>query len=226
MTMKHLFLNTSAALFMLVPSSILADEKPIQSKLVGLSANVALEKEDEELKMLLNHSSNSSIKLTFMVKHANIVQIMEKSVTTKDSEGWKCGSFPRISESGNAATFVIEKDGDFLGKLNDTKIEGTIEIQTGTTLVPKSFSLLAFDEPFRMDDFVFTLQEGRLKVDGNHKLIKEISVEYNDKIIDTRGSSWSNDSRTYNFEGIGKGAKITFSYWDGLVTRKVHFSKQ
>ena len=161
-----------------------------------------------------------------MIKAKNIVQVMPKSVTIKDSEGWKCGSFPRISEESAAATFNIEKKGEFLGKFHDTKVEGTIEIKTGTKLIPKAFSLLTFDEPFRMDNYVFTLLDGKLKVEGNHKLIKEINVVYNGQIIETRGSSWSDDSRTYNYKGIGKGAKITFSYWDGLVTKKVHFSKK
>ncbi|MEZ7957831.1 MAG: hypothetical protein QMB90_11515, partial [Rubritalea sp.] len=74
-------------------------------------------------------------------------------------------------------------------------------------------------------DFLFTLIEVKLKIEGNHKLIKEISVKYNDKILNNSGSSWSDESRTYQYKGIGKGVEITFSYWDGLVTKKVHFSK-
>lgn len=224
MTMKHLSVSAFATLLMLTPHTLLADEKPITSKLIDLSASVSVGK-DEDLQRLVNYNSNPGIKLTFLIKEENIVQIMEKSVVTKDSTGWKCGSFPRIAESATAATFVIEKEGEFLDKLNDTKVDGSIEIKVGTKLVPKSFSLLAFDEPFRMDDFVFTLLEDKLQVDGNHKLIKEITVEHNDKILETRGSSWSDESRTYNYVGIGKGTKITFSYWDGLVTKKVHFSK-
>jgi hypothetical protein len=226
MTIKHLSISALALFLMLAPNTLLADEKPLQAKLVVVSANTGLAEEDRDLQRLFNNSSNPAIRLTFMVKTKNIVQVMAKSLTIKDSKDWKCGSFPRISEEGEAASFIIEKKGDFLGKSHETKIEGTIEIQTGTKLIPKTFSLLVFDEPFRMDDFVFTLLEDKLKIEGNHKLIKEINVEYNGQTLETRGSSWSNDSRTYNYKGIGKGAKITFSYWDGLVTKKVHFSKK
>ena len=224
--MKYLSIPALTLFLMLAPNPLLAEEKPLQAKLVVVSANTGLAEEDNDLQRLFSNSSNPAIRLTFMVKTKNIVQVMSKSVTTIGSKDWKCGSFPRISEEGGAASFIVEKKGDFLGKSNDTKVEGTIEIQTGTKLIPKTFSLLTFDEPFRMDDFVFTLLEGKLKIEGNHKLIKEISVEYNENILKTFGSSWSNDSRTYNYKGIGKGAKITFSYWDGVVTKKVHFSKK
>lgn len=224
--MKHLSISALTLFLTLAPNTLLAEENPLQAKLVVVSANTGLAEEDKELQRLFSNSSNPAIRLTFMVKAKNIVQVMPKSVTTKDSEGWKCGSFPRISEEGGAASFIIEKKGDFLGKSHDTKIQGTIEIQTGTKLIPKTFSLLTFDEPFRMDDFVFTLLDGKLKIEGNHKLIKEIIVEYDDNILKTFGSSWSNDSRTYNYKGIGKGAKITFSYWDGVVIKKVNFTKK
>ncbi len=233
--MKYLSIPALTIFLTLAPNTLLAEEKTLQAKLVAVSSNTALAEEDDDLRRLFNNSSNPAIRLTFMIKAKNIVQVMPKSVTTKDSKedkdpkedkGWKCGSFPRISEEGDAASFIIEKKGDFLGKTNDTKVEGTIEIQTGSKLIPKTFSLLTFDEPFHMDDFVFTLLEDKLKIEGKHKLIKEISVEYNDQMLETRGSSWSDDSRTYNYKGIGKGAKITFSYWDGLETKKVHFSKK
>ncbi|MFT5905102.1 MAG: hypothetical protein ACI9E1_000693 [Cryomorphaceae bacterium] len=224
--MKHLSISALTLFLTFAPNTLLAEENPLQAKLVVVSANTGLAEEDKELQRLFSNSSNPAIRLTFMVKAKNIVHVMPKSVTTKDSQGWKCGSFPRISEEGGAASFIIEKKGDFLGKSHDTKMQGTIEIQTGTKLIPKTFSLLTFDEPFRMDDFVFTLLDGKLKVEGNHKLIKEIIVEYDDNILKTVGSSWSNDSRTYNYKGIGKGAKITFSYWDGVVIKKVNFAKK
>jgi len=224
--MKNSSIPALTILLMLAPSTLFAEVPSLQSKLVAVSANTGLAEENDDVERLFNHSSSPAIRLTFMIKAKNIVQVMPKSVTIKDSEGWKCGSFPRISEESAAATFNIEKKGEFLGKFHDTKVEGTIEIKTGTKLIPKAFSLLTFDEPFRMDNYVFTLLDGKLKVEGNHKLIKEINVVYNGQIIETRGSSWSDDSRTYNYKGIGKGAKITFSYWDGLVTKKVHFSKK
>lgn len=227
MNLKHLSVITCSTLLTFSANKLHAEEPsdPIQSQLVVIAVNSGLEKEDDDLQRLFNHSSNPAIRLTFMVKAKNIVQVMKQSVVTKDSETWKCGSFPRISKEGEAASFVIEKKGDFIGKENDIKVQGTIEIQTGTKLIPKSFSLMSYDEPFRMDDFVFTLLEDKLKVEGNHKLIKEITVEYNNKVIDNRGSSWSSDTKTYNYKGIGKGVKISFSYWDGLVTRTVKFSK-
>ena len=231
MKLKNLFLTAPLLFLSLSLNSVLADDTtknkdtPLHSELVVVSANKGLEEKDQEFQRLFNHSNSPAIRLTFMVKTKNIIQVMKKSVTTNNSEGWKCGSFPRISEDSEAATFVIEKEGDFLGKANETKVEGTIEIQTGTKLIPKTFSLMSFDEPFRMDDFVFTLLQDKLKVEGNHKLIKELIVEQDDKILNTYGSGWSNDSRTYNYKGINKGAKITFSYWDGLVIKKVRFVK-
>lgn len=210
---------------MFAPATLLAEDNLLQSKLVVVSANAQLAEEDNNFRNLFNNSSKPAIRLTFMVKAKNIIQVMENSVLTNASEGWKCGSFPRVSKEADAAVFVIEKKGDFLEDVHKAKVVGTIEIQTGTKLIPKTFSLLAFDEPFRMDDFLFTLIEGKLKIEGNHKLIKEISVKYNDKILNNSGSSWSDESRTYQYKGIGKGVEITFSYWDGLVTKKVHFSK-
>ena len=226
MTMKHLTISTLGLLFSLAPSQLHAEEKPLPSKLVAISASASLKKEENELQRLFNYGSSPALRLTFLLKTENIVEIDKQSVTTTDGKEWKCASFPRISDANDAAAFIIERAGDYLEKSHETKVEGTIEIKTGTKLIPKSFSLLTYDEPFRMDDFIFTLLQDKLKIDGNHKLIKEITVEYDDKILSTHGSSWSDKSRTYTYKGIGKGAKITFSYWDGLVTKKVQFSKK
>ncbi len=191
--MKYLSITLTSALLALAPANLLAEgkaeEKQLKSKLVVVSANAGLADEDNKLQRLFSNSSKPAIRLTFLIKAKNIVQVLEKSVTitSKQPKDWKCGSFPRISEDGDAASFVIEKKGDFLEKANETSVAGTIDIQTGTKLIPKSFTLLSFDEPFRMDNFVFTLLEDKLKVEGNHTLIKEISVEYNDKILNTRG---------------------------------------
>ncbi len=167
-----------------------------------------------------------AITLTFLVKAKDIIRVLPKSLTIKASKGWESGSNPLILESKGVAAFSIQKKGSFLGKMDDTKVEGTIDIQTSTKLIPKTFSLLEFDQPLRIDDFVFTLLEGKLKVDGNHKLIKKISVEHNGKVLDQFGSSGSADSKNYGYKGIGKGAKITFSYWDEVVTKTVHFSNK
>jgi|TARA_B110000908_G_scaffold28731_1_gene33779 hypothetical protein len=223
--MNNLSVSILTIFLMFAPATLLAEDNLLHSKLVVVSANAQLAEEDNNFRNLFNNSSKPAIRLTFMVKAKNIIQVMENSVLTNASEGWKCGSFPRVSKEADAAVFVIEKKGDFLEDVHKAKVVGTIEIQTGTKLIPKTFSLLAFDEPFRMDDFLFTLIEGKLKIEGNHKLIKEISVKYNDKILNNSGSSWSDESRTYQYKGIGKGVEITFSYWDGLVTKKVHFSK-
>jgi hypothetical protein len=223
--MNNLSVSILTISLMFAPATLLAEDNLLQSKLVVVSANAQLAEEDHNLRNLFNNSSNPAIRLTFMVKAKNIIQVMENSVLTNASEGWKCGSFPRVSKEADAAVFVIEKKGDFLEDVHKAKVAGTIEIQTGTKIIPKTFSLLAFDEPFRMDDFLFTLIEDKLKIEGNHKLIKEISVKYNDKILNNSGSSWSDESRTYKYKGIGKGVEITFSYWEGLVTKKVHFSK-
>ncbi len=221
--MKYLSISLFSSFLILAPYSLLADEKSIPSELVGIQ--ITKKVEDQDLRNLHNYGGTSAVRFTFIVKEKNIVQIMEKSVQIKDNTGWKCASFPRVSEEGEGACFIIEKEGEFMDKINETKVDGTIDIKIGTKLVPKSFSLLAFDEPLQMDNFLFTLLEGKLKIEGNHMLIKEIVVEQNEKTIESRGSSWSDKERTYNYEGIGKGVKITFSYWDELVTKKVSFSK-
>ena len=228
MNLKPLSLLASSILLTFSPHSLHAEDKPtpLESKLVVISANSGIAKDNKDLQRLFNYSSNPAIRLTFIVKEKNIIQVMEKSMTTENAKGWKCASFSRVSELREAASFVIEKKGDFIEKPNETKVTGTIKIQTGTTLIPKSFTLMTYDEPFRMDDFVFTLMEDKLKVEGDHKLIKELTVDNNGTTLKTSGSSWSDDYKTYNFKGISKGAKVTFSYWDGVVTKTVKFSKK
>ncbi|MEZ7957832.1 MAG: hypothetical protein QMB90_11520, partial [Rubritalea sp.] len=151
--MNNLSVSILTIFLMFAPATLLAEDNLLQSKLVVVCANAQLAEEDNNFRNLFNNSSKPAIRLTFMVKAKNIIQVMENSVLTNASEGWKCGSFPRVSKEADAAVFVIEKKGDFLEDVHKAKVVGTIEIQTGTKLIPKTFSLLAFDEPFRMDDF-------------------------------------------------------------------------
>lgn len=234
--MKQRRLKIISILLLSLATSILADEpaeekkleSKLEAKIVIVSANAGISGEENHLKRLFNNSSKPGINLTYLVKAKNIIQIAEKSffIKSKNYEGWKCGSFPRISEDANAASFFIEKQGKLLGKIDQTQIEGTTDDQTGTALISKSLTLMNFDEPLHIDDFLYNLLEGKLKIEAQHKLIKDITVEQHDKELSTFGSGWSNNTRAYNYKGIAKGAKISFSYWDGVVPRKVHFSKK
>ena len=228
MRISHLQVVALSALTFLPSSSLKAEEtkKFLESKLVAVSANTGLTDDEQHLRRLFNYSSKPGIKLTFIAKDKNIIRLDNKSFKVEGNLDWKISSYSRTSDEGDAVSFSIEKKEGFINELVDLKVEGTIDVITGTELVPKTFSLLSFDEPLPMDNFVFTLLDNKLKVEGDHKLIKEITVEHNDTVLKSNGSSWSDDYKTYTYKNIGKGAKISFSYWNNLITKTVKFSKK
>ena len=158
-----------------------------------------------------------------------MISFDEKSLK---ADGWKLGSFPKVSDDGTQASFSIHKKGDYLAKVDNIKAEGSVELYTGgetKTLIQK---INVGDEPVDMGPFKvnggkskgFFGGEG-LHVKGEINKIKEVKVLQNGKELDRQGSSWSGDSKTFNFKGLKGEIEISIIYWPDLKKTEVSFSK-
>ena len=156
---------------------------------------------------------------TFSLSHTNI-----SAQEAKNPKDWKCGSFPKISDSSNALLFTVEHSGDLTKKIKALKFNGTVDIQTGIKLIKKNFVINKFKTPTSIGKFEIVMTKDKLKVTGKHENIKALTVTLKGKEIKNFSRSWSNNTKTYDFEGIGKGANVSISYWQGLETKSISFS--
>jgi len=223
MKMKLIQALLSTSLIALSTSPITAQD--LNAKLITMTSSAGFDSDNQDLKGIMFFGSRPKIEFSFLVESKNIVQVLDKTLTLQDSsKKWKCGPFPKISKSGNAALFTIEHHGDLLTAKKEIKLQGSIDIKTGTKLIKKDLTLPKLGKAVKVDGFTFKANKGELEVTGEHDNIQKISVTLDGKELKTNGSSWSDKQKTYHYNDIDKGAKISFSYWAGSETKKVTFS--
>ncbi len=218
----------AASTFSLSHTSLSAQEaKTPTAKLIKMDVSAGYDKDNENLKNMMFFNSSPETKFNYLVEAKNIVQVLDESLTIKGNvnpKNWKCGSFPKISDSSNALLFTVEHNGDLTKKIKALKFNGTVDIQTGTKLIKKDFVINEFNTPTSIGKFEIVMTKDKLKVTGKHENIKALTVTLKGKEIKNFSRSWSSNSKTYDFEGIDKGANVSISYWQGLETKSISFS--
>eukprot|EP00112_Aurelia_sp_Birch-Aquarium-sp1_P010178 Seg21867.1 transcript_id=Seg21867.1/GoldUCD/mRNA.D3Y31 product="hypothetical protein" protein_id=Seg21867.1/GoldUCD/D3Y31 len=170
------------------------------------------------------------ITLHFAVQTEGMISFDENSLK---AEGWKLGPFPKVSEDGKTATFSLFKAGKLLGKKEEEKAQGTIEIITGEAPVTKTITLNDGEKPQEVAGCKFSLnlkKEGffdtGIKVVGKFENIKSVSIKQDGKITQSSGWGGMNKTRVYTFEDIKNGAEVIITYWPKTTTKTVTFSTQ
>lgn len=178
--------------------------------------------------------------LSFLVKGEGLVAFKDDSVVIKsmiDRDGkelskntrgkavWKEGSFPKVSEDGDLASFSVELRGDLMGKLEGATIDGSVVMSTGGETDKGSGKLSKGAKPVEIGPFKVSIGKagmfGRdgtsIKIQGDYAAIIELEVKDGDKKLDDSGTSWSGDTKTYSFEKAeAKELDVTISYWKNL----------
>ncbi len=169
------------------------------------------------------------VTLHFFVTGENMISFDEKSLK---ADGWKLGSFPKVGDDGSQASFAIQKKGNYLGKVDNLKVEGSVVLYTGGETKTLTQKMKVGDKAVEVGPFKvnggkskgFFGGEG-LHVKGEINKIKEVKVLQNGKELDRQGSSWSGDSKTFNFKGLKGEIEISIIYWPDLKKTEVSFSK-
>ncbi len=167
------------------------------------------------------------VTLHFFVTGENMISFDKESLK---ADGWKLGSFPRVSKDGTQASFSIQKKGDYLGKVDGIKAEGSVVLYTGGETKTLTQKINVGDKAVKVGEFTVKAGKGRFgsegaTVSGDIKKIKDLKVLVKGKELDSNGSSWSDDSKTFDFKGLKGEVEISLTYWPDLKKTEVPFSK-
>lgn len=219
--MKKLFALTTA-LSLVVPA--LAEE----AKLVMISTASGIpEGADFSVKPM---GYAYGIKLTFFLEDENLIAFDKESLEAEG--GWKLGTWPKVSNDGDQASFTISKKGNFLKKLDKVKVNGSIKLISGIKSEKKSAKANTTSQ-VDIGDFKVKLKIKKgnrwgngVEVEGDCKIIKNISVT-NESGKKLKKGSWSgfNKKKTYNFQGIEENATVDIEYWTETEVKTFTFKK-
>ena len=161
----------------------------------------------------------------YLVTGENMIFFDEKSLK---ADGWKLGSFLKVSADGTQASFSIKKKCE---NLDEIKEAGSIVLYIGgetETLIQK---MNVGGEPVDMGPFNVHVGKAKdfLSAEGVHvrgeiKKIKEVKVLQDGKELDRQGSCWSDRSKTFNFKGLKGEIEVSICYWPALKKTEVSFS--
>lgn len=202
----------------------LADE----AKLIGVNAHSGLPEGADFSVQPMGYKFGAT--LHFFVSGENMISFNEDSLK---ADGWKLGSFPKVSNDGTQASFSITKKGDFIDKLDSIKAAGSVTIFTGTTTETQKHIFEKKGEKAKIGPFTVSIGgksggffSGKgVHIKGKHSTIKKVVVMQDGKELDSNGSSWANDSKTIDFENIKPGAEVSITYWPKLEQKVITFSK-
>lgn len=167
-------------------------------------------------------------KLTFFIEGKNLISFDKESVT---ADGWKLGSFPKVSKDGTQASFTITKKGNFMNKLDALKVAGSIALNSAEK-TEKVTAAVTVKEEQNLGPYTVQLKikagaewGNGVTVKGKLENVKEVTVKQGDKVLKSSGWGGFNQQRTYNFKGIKDGAQVSIEYWGDTKKVTYKFSK-
>ncbi|MFC4992028.1 hypothetical protein [Rubritalea tangerina] len=169
------------------------------------------------------------VTLHFFVTGENMISFDKESL---EADGWELGPFPKVGDDGTQGSFSIHKKGDFLGKVDAVKAEGSVVVFTGKETKTVTQKLKVGDKALEMGPYKVNAGKSKsmfggegVTVVGEIEKIKEIKVTQNGKELDQQGSSWSGKSKTFNIGNLKGEVEVKLVYWPTLTKSKVSFSK-
>lgn len=194
----------------------------------------------------------AGVKLSFLVKGENLVSFKDDSVEIKSftlgdgrqwartrsgKANWKQESFSKVGEEGNLGTFTVGFPGDLFGSVEGSSIEGSVVAVTASESEEKTVEIAVGDKK-KIAAGSYKVSGGSggagffggggdgtsVSVHGDIKGIVEVVVKDGEKKLDGRGSSWSGETKTFQFEKAkGKKLSVTVRYWTDLEEVEVPF---
>ena len=185
--------------------------------------------------------------LSFLVKGKGLVSFKEDSVaisrfTSRDGKelykspngkaNWEESPFPKVAENGSLASFAVEFKDDLIGKVEGGTIEGSFSMFTGGETDKDSANVTKGAKAVEIGPFKVSIGKSgmfggdgtSIKIQGDYASIIEITAKDGDKKLNSSGSSWSGDTKTYSFDQAkAEQIEVTISYWKNLSEVVVPF---
>lgn len=148
--------------------------------------------------------------------------------------GWKETSFPKVAEDGTVAKFGIEIAGDLMGRIEGAVVKGSIGMQTASEEESVREILEVGGPATSFGDLEVKLSRRKgfgggpptlgVVVVGDHAAVIEVTVEAGGGSLEGRGSSWSGDTKTFDFgEQDLDEAEVEIRFWSDVADIEVPF---
>jgi hypothetical protein len=234
----------------LMPSQLVNAAEPITVTLAQCQVGMPLGEEVPFSVKPMGHEVG--VKLSFLVRGENLVGFKDDSVeiakftltdgrewarTRTGRPNWKQESLARVDEEGKVGSFAVQFPGNVFGAVEGATLEGTIVVITASNREEKEVELVQSEKsPIEVGPFNVSTGSGgglfgggnhqtAIRVVGNHEAIIEVVATADGKPLDSRGSSWSGNQRTYHFDkSEAEKLKVTLRYWTDLTEQKVAFA--
>lgn len=193
------------------------------------------------------------VTFSFLVRGENLVSFKDDSVHITDftladgrqwartrggKPNWEQESFPKVAESGQLGTFGVSFPGDLHGQIDRATLTGTVTAITAAESDEKTLTLTAGD-PEKKDLGPFKVTAGSgggglfggggedsttVRLTGRHQAIIQVTLLDGDTPLESNGSSWSGDTKSYHFpKAKGADLKVTLRYWTDLQELTIPF---
>lgn len=183
------------------------------------------------------------VKLSFLVRGENLVAFKDDSVDIKSFKladgkdiaktragkpNWKQESFSKVSEDGKLGSFTVSFPGDGNGGVEGGTLDGSIVIVTASKSEEKELEITMADKaakeagPFKVapgggGGFFGGGGGTGIEVTGDHQGVIELIVEDGGKKLESNGTSWSGNKKTYMFAKTeAKTLKVKLRYWTDM----------
>jgi hypothetical protein len=234
--------SVAAALALVLPSVSAAEP---EVRLVQYQVGAALSDEVPFEVKPMGHQYGAILEL--LVSGEDLVAFREDSLeitalNSRDGEplvsgrgpGWKETSFPKVGEDGTVAKFGIEIAGDLMGRIEGAEVKGSIGMQTASEEESVRETLKVGGPAKSFGDLEVKLARRKgfgggppslgVVVVGDYAAVIEVTVEADGENLESRGSSWSGDTKTFDFgEQDLDEAEVEIRFWSDVADIEVPF---
>ncbi len=189
------------------------------------------------------------VKLSFLVRGENMVSFKDDSVEIKSFKladgkelartragkaAYKQESFAKVAEDGKVGSFSVSFPTDVAGGVEGATLDGSIVLVSASKSEEKEVEITLADKTAK-DAGPFKIAAGGgglfgggggtgIEVTGEHAGVIEIIVEDGGKKLDSNGSSWSGNKKTYFFAKTeSKSVKVKLRYWTDMKEQALPF---
>lgn len=167
--------------------------------------------------------------LTFFFSAKNLIGFEEDSFSVK---GWDKTHRTQIAADRSYGTIQIFNK-KFRGIPEELEAEGSIIALLGSEEVTKKLILKVGDGPVKLPIFSAELEltgdknrnNSGVRIIGNHKSIKSISITRDGKTVLSDGYSSNSKEKTFYIPGIKDGDEVTITYWKKITTKTINLYK-
>lgn len=205
-------------------SAFLQYSSATEAKLVMLSCSAGIPESVEFADKPFGYEYGT--KLTFFIEGENFIRFDKKSLKAK---GWELGSFQKVSKDGSNANFTITSKTNYLNKLDQIKVEGSITALTSAAIETKNVKINN-KTATKVGDFEIKVKINKDNNWGNGVEVKGAvnnikSVKLNSSGKKSNSSSSMNNSKTFFFKEIKETDEITVEYWTKVEEKVITFKK-